>query len=68
MVFTRVAVSKMPSDEKVLQLCAQLLRAENPAVIETVAAQLKIAVDDYVRRTQRNVPAVFTLPLEQNVS
>lgn len=68
MVLTHVGVGKMPSDERVRQLCAQLLRAENPAVIETVAAQLKIAVDDYVRRTRRNVPAVFTLPLEQNAS
>jgi len=58
----------MSSDERVQQLCAQLLRAENPAVIETVAAQLKIAVDEYVRRTKPNTPAVFALPLEQGVS
>ena len=67
-VLTRVGVDKMPSDERVRQLCAQLLRAENPAVIETVAAQLKIAVDDYVQRTRPNTPAVFALPIKQSVS
>jgi len=57
----------MISDERVRQLCAQLLRAENPAVIETVAAQLKIAIDEYVRRRKPHTPAV-ALPLEQGVS
>jgi hypothetical protein len=43
-------------DEKVRQLCAQLLRAENPEVMEEVAAQLHTVVDEYVATFKREMP------------
>lgn len=36
-----------PAD-RIPYLCTQLLRADNPAVIKTVAAEIKEAVDAYV--------------------
>ncbi len=35
------------SKEKIRDLCSQLLRAENPAVIQFVASQLQIAVAEF---------------------
>src|SRR4051794_20539724 len=37
----------MMPDERIRQLCAQLFRAEHPAVIDTVAAQLHAAVEEF---------------------
>jgi hypothetical protein len=37
-------------EQRIRELCAQLLRAENPAVIEAVTAQLKTAIDQYTNR------------------
>ncbi len=37
----------MSSKEKIRDLCAQLLRAENPAVIQFVASRLQIAVAEF---------------------
>ena len=39
----------MSPEERIRELCAQLLRAEHPAVIETVAGQLHQAINDYVQ-------------------
>ena len=38
----------MKPEERIPDLCTQLLRADNPAVIKTVAAEIKEAVDGYV--------------------
>ena len=38
----------MKPEERIPDLCTQLLRADNPAVIKTVAAEIKEAVDAYV--------------------
>ena len=38
----------MKPDERVRDLCTQLLRAENMAVLRTVAAEAKEAIDEYV--------------------
>lgn len=38
--------------ERIKELLAQLLRAENPSVVEVVAAQLQTAIDEYVRNTK----------------
>ena len=53
----------MPSDERIRELCAQLLRAEHPAVIETVSAQLHQEIDVYVRYAQKNVSTLALDPL-----
>ena len=38
----------MRLEDRIPQLCTQLLRANNAAVIKTVAAEIKEAVDAYV--------------------
>lgn len=35
--------------DRIRELCAQLLRAEDPTVIETVAAHLHLAIEEYIR-------------------
>ena len=42
----------MTVDEKIRALCAQLLRAENPVVLDTVSAELHHAIEEYVRRAK----------------
>jgi len=44
-------------DERIPQLAAQLIRSEHPDVIETVAAQLRLAIDEYVESATRRVSA-----------
>lgn len=44
------------ADQRIKELTAQPLRAHNPAVIETVAAQLKEVIDEYVRNAAREIP------------
>jgi hypothetical protein len=39
----------MKPEERIPELCTQLLRSDNAAVIKTVAAQIKEAVDAYVK-------------------
>ena len=46
------------SDDRIRELSAKLLRAENPSVIMAVAEQLKIAVDTYVREHTFHIPAI----------
>jgi hypothetical protein len=46
----------MAPDERLRELCAQLLRAENPDVIESVAAQLHGAIDHYVQLSTASQP------------
>jgi len=49
-------------NEKILNLYLQLLRAESPAVVETVAAQLHFAIDAYVETVKRPIPLFEELP------
>ena len=53
-------------DDRIRELCAQLLRAEDPAVIETVAAHLHLALEEYVRAAHQSaakqVSLFFDLP------
>jgi hypothetical protein len=37
-------------EQRIRELCAQLLRAENPAVLDAVTAQLKTALEQYTNR------------------
>jgi hypothetical protein len=37
-------------EQRIRELCAQLLRAENPAVLDAVTAQLKTAIEQYTNR------------------
>ncbi|HEU0049742.1 MAG TPA: hypothetical protein VFQ43_19295 [Nitrososphaera sp.] len=48
----------MKTDERVRDLCSQLLRADNPAVIKTVAAEMKEAIDIYVESRDGDAPAL----------
>jgi hypothetical protein len=43
---------RVTPEQRIRELCAQLLRAENPAVIEAVMAQLKYAIDRYNNREE----------------
>jgi hypothetical protein len=49
--FLRVA-----PDERIPHLAAQLIRSEHPLVIETVAEQLRQAIDEYVEIATRRAP------------
>jgi hypothetical protein len=40
----------MIPEQRIRELCAQLLRAENPAVLEAVTAQLRTALEQYTNR------------------
>jgi hypothetical protein len=48
----------MVPDERIQELCAQLLRAQNPLVIQMVADQLKAAIDAYAESVQRDFPVI----------
>jgi hypothetical protein len=48
----------MKLDERVRDLCTQLLRAENPSVLKTVAAEMKQAIDKYVESKDGEAPAL----------
>jgi hypothetical protein len=48
----------MKPEERIPELCSQLLRADNPAVPKTVAAEIKEAVDAYVTSKDGNAPAL----------
>ena len=39
-------------DEKIRALCSQLLRAEDPVVLDTVSAELHHAIEEYVRNAK----------------
>ena len=56
----------MPSDERIRELCAQLFRAEHPAVIETVSAQLHQEIDVYVRQKKAPILALDLQPSPDN--
>jgi hypothetical protein len=53
----------MIREERVRELCAQLFRAENPVVIETVAAQLHVAIEEYVQDAKRRMPNIELISL-----
>jgi hypothetical protein len=48
----------VPLDERIRELCAHLLRAQNPLVIQMVADQLKAAIDAYAENVQRDLPVI----------
>jgi hypothetical protein len=48
----------MNPEDRIPGLCSQLLRADNSAVIKTVAAEIKEAIDAYVERKHGKVPAI----------
>ena len=51
----------MPSDtrmERIRQLTSQLGRAESPEVIACVAAQLQVAIAEYVQETEQRFDAL----------
>ena len=47
----------MKGDDRIKELCSQLLRAENWAVLQTVAAELHQAIDEYLE-TRRSSAAL----------
>lgn len=60
-------ISAMVPDERMQRIkdwASQLGRAESPEVIATVAAHLKVAIDEYVHETERQVATCdMLLPL-----
>lgn len=50
----------------ITELAGQLLRAENPAVIEAVAIQLKAEIEQYVRdsKTPSATTTLISVPFE----
>jgi len=55
----------MTADEKIRALCSQLLRAEDPVVLDTVSAELHRAIEDYVRSAKHvhSGPDIIPEPL-----
>jgi len=56
----------MKPEERIPDLCTQLLRADNPAVIKTVAAEIKQAVDAYVQSRDGDSPALAESSAQQS--
>jgi hypothetical protein len=52
----------MLPDERIRELCAQLLRTHHPEVIQIVADQLKGAIDRYVATVQNDFPVFEPSP------
>ena len=54
----------MIPDERIKELCAQLLRSQNPIVVEAVAYELRAAIDAYVSKVTQlrseALPVTFT--------
>jgi hypothetical protein len=48
----------MSPEERIGVLCAQLLRATNPEVVQIVADELKDAVDAYATSVQQDFPVI----------
>ena len=51
----------MAPEERIGELAAQLLRAEHPDVLDNVAAQLHVAVGEYVIAAKCGMPLATTL-------
>lgn len=58
----------MSSEQRIRELCAQLFRAENPFIAESVAAQLHVAIDDYLVQSKRSSPAVALFSMESSAT
>lgn len=56
----------MFSEQRIRELCAQLFRAENPLVAESVAAQLHVAIDDYLVQSKHSSPAIELFSIESS--
>jgi hypothetical protein len=52
----------MTPDERLRELCAQLLRSEHPEVIDSVAAQLQLALKEYLRARSTEIPGMGVTP------
>jgi hypothetical protein len=52
----------MKPEERIPDLCTQLLRSDNPAMIKTVAAEIKEAIDAYVESKNGYSPALAQPP------
>jgi hypothetical protein len=53
-------VCRVADEERMRQLCAQLLRAENPEVIDAVVNELREALDTHMRGAAKEVPRSLT--------
>lgn len=55
----------MATEERIRLLCAQLLRAENLVVLDTVSAELHYAIEEYVRDAKQahSGPDIIPEPL-----
>lgn len=53
MAFTEFNLFCVKGDEKVRALCAQLLRVEDPLVLDAVSAELHHAIEEYVRNVKQ---------------
>jgi len=51
-------ILRVVSDNRIEALIKQLLRAEHPEVLDEVAAQIHIAVDEYVRAKTSDIGAL----------
>ena len=52
----------MATDQRIPALAAQLIRSEHLTVIETVAAQLRLAIDEYVEAARGREPEAGAKP------
>ena len=50
-----IVESAVISRQRILELTAQLLRTENPAVRDAVGAELHMAIDEYLNQNERDV-------------
>ena len=48
----------MTNDQRIRELCAQLLRAKNPVVIDIVAEELHEAIERYVLSANQQRPPI----------
>ena len=58
----------MPPGERIRELSAQLLRAQNPIVIQMVADQLQAAIEDYIASVQQDFPVIELSALNDDPS
>ena len=71
-VFERFNISlylfRVAPDERIQELAAQLFRAEHPDVLDTVAAQLHLAIDEHVTAAKCGCPMLSSclLPVQKS--
>jgi hypothetical protein len=52
----------MTPDERLRELCAQVLRCEHPEVIDSVAEQLQLALKEYLQARSPEIPGMGVTP------